>query len=270
MNKELNQAVADAIRKFCADREILHYHLANALKISESGICVKLNGKHRITIDEYIMICDALGVSYLEFLPERKVKEDKRWKDLVRTRKPHNWAERIAAGVCARCGQPKEDAGKNECRRCRAGKAEYNRTHPRKDNKELRREKANANRAKGLCACGKPVTPGYKTCEICRPHKRIAQPEERVQTVAQPALVTKPAVKPIAKPEPAEKPKAVQRKKHNNGDLNNHPDVIQVCVNCEKDACNGMCKEVRAKMAEIMERRRRARERRKQCDQDDG
>lgn len=259
MNKELNQAVADAIRKFCAEREILHYHLAKALKISESGICVKLNGKHRITIAEYIMICDALGVGYLEFLPERKVKEGELWKDLVRTRKPHSWAERIAAGVCARCGQPKEDADKNECRRCRAERAAYNRAHPRKDNKELRREKANANRAKGLCACGKPVTPGYKTCEICRPHKRIAQP----------ATVTKPAAtpdeKPVLKPKPLtqkpEKQNEVQRKKHNNGDLNNHPEVIRMCVSCEKDTCNGMCKEVRAKMAEIMERRRRARER---------
>lgn len=75
MSYELDSRISGEIKRFCEERQIEQKHLAKALHFSASGMSLLLNGKRKLTVGEYIMICDVLGVGYMQFLPKRVVKE---------------------------------------------------------------------------------------------------------------------------------------------------------------------------------------------------
>ena len=66
--------VAQVIRQYLYRNEIPQKWLAAALKISTAGISTRLSGKRRLTLEDYLRICDALEVDYMRFLPEQPVK----------------------------------------------------------------------------------------------------------------------------------------------------------------------------------------------------
>ena len=230
-----------AIREFCRDKEIRISLLAKETGISESGLCHKLSGRTRMTLGEYTAICDALGVAYAEFLPEMDEQRRGKWREMVKYRKPRTAEERREAGLCTRCGKPKDDPDKAKCESCRAYDAALRKLNPPKDAIEKRTERRQKNREKGLCACGQPVTPGFATCEKCRLRSRGISAEHYRR-------------KHSAGEQPHKKNK--RQHMHNSNMVDMHPDVIAVCMNCTKEKCIGECMELKRKRDEIIQRRK--------------
>ena len=96
----------------------------------------------------------------------------------------YDWCK--ANHVCYRCGKARADEGYTTCLVCRMAlrerKKELRRDHINPSeirSSQRRREREQANRAMGLCRCGKPVTAGYKTCVSCRTRARLAAAKRR-------------------------------------------------------------------------------------------
>ena len=96
----------------------------------------------------------------------------------------YDWCK--ANHVCYRCGKARADEGYTTCLACRMAlrerKKELRRDHINPSeirSSQRQREREQANRAMGLCRCGKPVTAGYKTCVSCRTRARLAAAKRR-------------------------------------------------------------------------------------------
>lgn len=62
--------IADKIKSYLTENEIKQVDLANALGISKQLLSTKLNGKCRISAEEFIEICQFLGVDCMTFRPD--------------------------------------------------------------------------------------------------------------------------------------------------------------------------------------------------------
>lgn len=56
-------STAQKIKNYMKERGIIQSHLAREMKISESSLSMMLQGKRKINAEDYLAICNILGVS---------------------------------------------------------------------------------------------------------------------------------------------------------------------------------------------------------------
>lgn len=59
--------VHDRIKRYIVENDVKQVDLAKAIGISKQLLSNKLRGECRITAEEYMSICDYLGVDYAKF-----------------------------------------------------------------------------------------------------------------------------------------------------------------------------------------------------------
>lgn len=62
------------VKDFVKENKISQKLLAQKSGLTENALSLILNGKRKLTADEYISICDALCVPYERFVPENNQK----------------------------------------------------------------------------------------------------------------------------------------------------------------------------------------------------
>lgn len=65
--------VRKLILQYLEDNGIKQNFLAKRIDMSPVTLNTILNGSRKIDIDEYVKICDALGVPYDTFIPNHKI-----------------------------------------------------------------------------------------------------------------------------------------------------------------------------------------------------
>lgn len=63
-----NVSIRERVRKYVSDMDISQKLIAVNMQTSESKVSLMLNGKRKMTIDDYINICKAIAVSPNKFL----------------------------------------------------------------------------------------------------------------------------------------------------------------------------------------------------------
>ena len=222
-----------------------HAWAAEALGKSEGSISHILHGRVRMTLADYMALCDVLGVAYTRFLPEPPPR-DKTWRPAVSQRIPKTYAARREAGLCPVCGGARDVPGRKTCEKCLMRKRRQT-AIKKAVASEHRREQRQKNRAEGLCRCGRPVTPGYQTCVQCRLSQRAASMAHYRRQHGLPQ-------KQVQKPDLTLLETSARH-------ASEHPALIAICENCKQTDCGYEtgCKEYRDKLKEIRMLRREAR-----------
>lgn len=69
--------VGDKIKAYIDDIGMKQNRLAKLSNMTENALCLSLNGNRKLTVEEYVAICNALGIGYGSFLDDnnRVIKE---------------------------------------------------------------------------------------------------------------------------------------------------------------------------------------------------
>lgn len=65
----MNKPVYEAMREYVLANDLSQKVIALNMKCTEAQISLLLNGKRRLTVDEYLNFCRAISVSPVKFLP---------------------------------------------------------------------------------------------------------------------------------------------------------------------------------------------------------
>lgn len=64
--------IIDNIREYVEVNKIPRKQLASKINMAESKLSQTLNGKRKMSVDEYVSICEALCVAYDKFVSQPK------------------------------------------------------------------------------------------------------------------------------------------------------------------------------------------------------
>lgn len=65
-----NTSVCERVRAYVIEKELSQKLIAKNMKISESRLSLMLNGKRRMTVDDYLNLCSAIAVPPIKFLEQ--------------------------------------------------------------------------------------------------------------------------------------------------------------------------------------------------------
>lgn len=65
----MEKPVYEAMREYVVANDLSQKVIAINMKITESQVSLLLNGKRRLTVDDYLDFCRAISVSPTKFLP---------------------------------------------------------------------------------------------------------------------------------------------------------------------------------------------------------
>lgn len=65
----MNKPVYEAMREYVLANDLSQKVIALNMNCTEAQISLLLNGKRRLTVDEYLNFCRAISVSPVKFLP---------------------------------------------------------------------------------------------------------------------------------------------------------------------------------------------------------
>lgn len=69
MESRVEQAIYDKMRDFVVRNDLSQRVIAANMGITESQVSLLLNGKRRLTVEDYLSFCQAISVSPTKFLP---------------------------------------------------------------------------------------------------------------------------------------------------------------------------------------------------------
>ena len=75
-NKEVKNLIGLKVKKYLDERGIKYSFLSEKIGMPMNLLSPLLNGKRKMSVEEYFTICEALGVSVDTFSPENESEED--------------------------------------------------------------------------------------------------------------------------------------------------------------------------------------------------
>ena len=63
-------SVSERVKAYVVEKELSQKLIAKNMNISESRLSLMLNGKRRMTVDDYLKICSAIAVPPIKFLEQ--------------------------------------------------------------------------------------------------------------------------------------------------------------------------------------------------------
>ena len=63
-------SVSERVKAYVVEKELSQKLIAKNMNISESRLSLMLNGKRRMTVEDYLKICSAIAVSPIKFLEQ--------------------------------------------------------------------------------------------------------------------------------------------------------------------------------------------------------
>ena len=63
-------SVSERVKAYVVEKELSRKLIAKNMNISESRLSLMLNGKRRMTVEDYLKICNAIAVPPIKFLEQ--------------------------------------------------------------------------------------------------------------------------------------------------------------------------------------------------------
>ena len=63
-----NTSIAARVRSYVSEKQLSQKLIAKNMNISESRLSLMLNGKRKMTVDDYLNLCIAIAVPPIKFL----------------------------------------------------------------------------------------------------------------------------------------------------------------------------------------------------------
>ena len=63
-------SVSERVRAYVVEKELSQKLIAKNMNISEGRLSLMLNGKRRMTVEDYLNLCNAMAVSPIKFLEQ--------------------------------------------------------------------------------------------------------------------------------------------------------------------------------------------------------
>jgi transcriptional regulator with XRE-family HTH domain len=63
-------SVSERVRAYVVEKELSQKLIAKNMNISEGRLSLMLNGKRRMTVEDYLSLCNAMAVSPIKFLEQ--------------------------------------------------------------------------------------------------------------------------------------------------------------------------------------------------------